>query len=109
MIGAYDPVSGKIAVGYSNAEVSAATLHPTTVGYIERKLGVEIGSFTSFCKNKVGACAEVSAADSLVRQGVDPSAIKFTEALRPREVWGKKFVKGKAIVVPCGNCNVTWP
>nr|WP_312973681.1 hypothetical protein [Pseudomonas sp.] len=109
MIGAYEPVSGKIAVGYSNAEISAATLHPTTVSYIERKLGVEIGSFTSFCKNKVGACAEVSAADSLVRQGIEPSKIKFTEALRPREVWGKSIVKDRAVVKPCDNCSVTWP
>ena len=109
MIGAYEPVSGKIAVGYSNAEISAATLHPATVSYIERKLGVGIGSFTSFCKNKVGACAEVSAADSLVRQGIDPAKIKFTEALRPREVWGKSIVKDRAVVKPCDNCSVTWP
>lgn len=109
MIGAYDPVTGKVAVGGSNANISADMLHVDTVKYIESKLGVKIGEFTSFCKNKVGACAEISAADSLVRQGVDPSKIRFTEALRPREVWRKEGVPDKAIVDTCANCGVSWP
>lgn len=72
-------------------------------------VGVSVGEFTSFCKNKAGACAEVSAADSLVRQGVEPSKIKFTEALRPRDVWGKKYVSQSAVIKTCENCAVTWP
>ena len=109
MIGAYDSSTGKTAVGNSNANITADSLHPTTVNYIEKQLGVKIGEFTSFCKNKAGACAEVSAADQLIRQGSNPSKIKFTEALRPRDVWRKDDVPSDAIIPSCDNCSVTWP
>lgn len=109
MIGAYDSSTGKTAVGNSNANITADSLHPTTVSYIEKQLGVKIGEFTSFCKNKAGACAEVSAADQLIRQGSNPSKIKFTEALRPRDVWRKDDIPADAIIPSCDNCSVTWP
>lgn len=51
--------------------------------YIESQLDVEVGQFTALCKNKVGACAEVSGADQLVRRGANPAGIKFTDAVRP--------------------------
>ncbi|WP_245218999.1 hypothetical protein [Photorhabdus khanii] len=108
MIGAYDPLTGKTAVGSSNKKITRDTLHPTTVEYVEKQLGVKIGEFTNFCKNKAGACAEVSAADQLVRQGVEPSRIKFTQALRPRDVWRKKDIPSKAKVPTCENCGVVW-
>lgn len=66
-------------------------------------------SLQVFCKNKVGACAEVSAADQLIRQGSNPSKIKFTEALRPRDVWRKDDIPADAIISTCDNCSVTWP
>ncbi len=109
MVAAYDPMTGRTAVGSNNANVNSESLHPVTVKYIEDKLGVKIGEFTSFCKNKAGACAEVSAADQLVRNGSDPSNIKFTEALRPRDVWGKDHIPSSAIIPQCSNCQVTWP
>ncbi|WP_050568187.1 hemagglutinin repeat-containing protein [Cronobacter muytjensii] len=109
MVGAYDPVTGKTAIGSSNANVSAELLDPKTVKYIEDKLGVSVGEFTSFCKNKAGACAEVSAADQLIRQGADPATIKFTEAVRPRDIWKKETIPADAVIPPCENCQVTWP
>ena len=109
MIGAYDPVTGKTAIGYSNGKITADALHPTTINYIEKKLGVKIGDFTSFCKNKAGACAEVSAADNLIRQGVQPERIKFTQAVRPRMIWDEKKITKDAIIPPCKNCKTVWP
>ncbi|MEZ2686633.1 hypothetical protein ACBQ20_17825 [Proteus vulgaris] len=115
MIGAYDSKTGKTAVGYSNKEITADSLHPTTVDYIKKQLGVEIGEFTHFCKNKVGACAEVSAADSLVRQGAKPENIKFTDALRPKAFRQASSQKNgnlnseRIIIETCDNCKVTWP
>ncbi|MCB6145550.1 hypothetical protein ACQ7CH_10345 [Providencia sp. R3] len=109
MIGAYDSVTGKIAIGYSDGKISAEMLNKNTVIYVEKQLGVKIGEYTTFCKNKVGACAEVSAADSLIRQGVKPENIRFTQAVRPREVWGKETIPLKAIKETCDNCLVTWP
>ncbi|WP_240651680.1 hypothetical protein [Serratia microhaemolytica] len=109
IVAAYDSTTGKIAVGNSNARISAETLHPKTVIYVEKQLGVKIGEFTSFCKNRVGTCAEVSAADQLIRQGVEPSRIQFTEALRPRDMWKKDEILPDAIIPPCPNCSITWP
>uniref|UniRef100_UPI0036D27678 VENN motif pre-toxin domain-containing protein n=1 Tax=Pantoea sp. sgz302252 TaxID=3341827 RepID=UPI0036D27678 len=109
MVGAYDPVTGKVAIGSSNAQINAESLHPVTVKYIEKQLGVKIGEFTSFCKNKAGACAEVSGADKLIRQGVAPENIKFTDAVRPRIVYDEGVVTPEAIIKPCANCQVTWP
>lgn len=110
MIGAYDIKTGKIAVGRSNAQITADTLDPRTVGYIENQLGVKIGEFTSFCKNKVGACAEVSAADQLIRQGADPKDIHFTKAVVPRQVKIHGFLfNERTIKETCENCQVTWP
>ncbi|EOL9005722.1 hypothetical protein ACOZ12_003889 [Cronobacter turicensis] len=42
-------------------------------------------------KNKAGACAEVSAADSLVRQGVKPENIYFIQAIRPKAFRQEKW------------------
>ncbi|EPU0991858.1 hemagglutinin repeat-containing protein [Cronobacter turicensis] len=110
MIGAYDPISGKTSVGYSNKKITAESLHPATVNYIEKQLGVKIGEFTSFCKNKAGACAEVSAADSLVRQGVKPENIYFTQAIRPKAFRQENgVISDKIIVETCNNCKITWP
>ncbi|MFW1850729.1 hemagglutinin repeat-containing protein [Acinetobacter guillouiae] len=109
MIGAFDPVTGKVAIGSSNAKISADVLDPRTVKHIETQLGVKIGEFTSFCKNVAGACAEVSAADKLVRQGVNPANIQFTIAVRPKVVFQERVVTPEAIVKTCDNCNVTWP
>ncbi|OCG45186.1 hypothetical protein A9G35_06815 [Gilliamella sp. Choc5-1] len=109
MVGAYDPVTGQIAIGSSNANITAGALHPRTVEYIETQLGVKIGEFTSFCKNKAGACAEVSGADKLIRMGSNPENIKFTDALRPRDVWGKNYIPPAAVILPCQNCRITWP
>lgn len=109
MVGAYDPVTGKIAIGNSNANITAEALHPKTVKYIEQQLGVKIGEFTSFCKNKAGACAEVSAADQLIRQGVAPERIKFTDAVRPRTVYEQGKITQDSIIKPCENCQITWP
>ncbi len=111
MIGAYDPKTGKTAVGFSNKKITADNLHPTTVNYIEKQLGVKIGEFTTFCKNKAGACAEVSAADSLIRQGAKPENIKFTDAIRPKAFRQEKgnIKSDKVIIETCSNCRVTWP
>ncbi|WP_157953021.1 hemagglutinin repeat-containing protein [Limnobaculum parvum] len=109
MIGAYDSATGKTAIGFSNNNITAELLDSKTVTYIESQLGAKIGEFTSFCKNTVGACAEVSAADQLIRQGADPASIKFTRAVRPRDAYGKKEVPAKAIVDTCENCAATWP
>jgi len=111
MIGAYDPKTGKTAVGFSNKKITADNLHPTTVNYIEKQLGVKIGEFTTFCKNKAGACAEVSAADSLIRQGAKPENIKFTDAIRPKAFRQEKgnIKSDKVIIETCSNCQVTWP
>ena len=109
MVGAYDPMTGKIAIGNSNANITAEALHPETVKYIEQQLGVKIGEFTSFCKNKAGACAEVSAADQLIRQGVAPERIKFTDSVRPRTVYEQGKITQDSIIKPCENCQITWP
>ncbi len=73
------------------------------------KLGVKIGELTGFCKNSVGICAEVNAADQLVRQGSDPSRIKFTQALIPRVVKKSGIVNTAGIKPTCNNCKITWP
>lgn len=109
MIGAYDPMTGKTAIGASDGKVVATSLHPNTVNYLEKKLGVKIGEYTKFCEFSAGACAEVHAADKLVRQGVDPSRIKFTKAVTPRVVYDEGKITDEAIKAPCGNCKVTWP
>ena len=72
---------------------------------------MKIGEFTTFCKNKAGACAEVSAADSLIRQGAKPENIKFTDAIRPKAFRQEKgnVKSDKVIVETCSNCKVTWP
>ncbi|EJM20994.1 putative hemagglutinin (DUF637), partial [Pseudomonas sp. GM18] len=109
MIGAYDPVSGKIAVGSSNGKITAETLDVRTVNYIENQLGVKIGELTSLCRNAAGACAEVAAVDKLVRLGVNPAGVKFTDALRPKTVREEGGITPKAIIDTCPNCKVVWP
>ena len=110
MVAAYDVDTGFTAIGKSNSKISVETLDPRTTNYIENKLGVKIGEFTDFCKNKVGACAEVSAADQLVRRGVNPESIRFTDAIRPKEIFDSGgFLTVDAIVPTCPNCARTWP
>lgn len=110
MIGAHNPVTGKTAVGYSNKLITEESLHPTTVNYIEKQLGVKIGEFTNFCKNKVGTCAEVSAADSLMRQGVKPENIQFTQSVRPKAFRQENgIISENVIVETSNNCKITWP
>jgi len=109
MIGAYDPASGKIAVGSSNGKITAETLDVRTVSYIENQLGVKIGELTSLCRNAAGACAEVAAVDKLVRLGVNPAGVKFTDALRPKTVREEGGITPKAIIDTCPNCKVVWP
>ena len=57
-----------------------------------------------------GACAEVSAADQLIRRGADPSIIRFAVAVRPKTVIdaGGKITQ-ESIVPVCANCEATWP
>ncbi|WP_177326785.1 hypothetical protein [Pseudomonas sp. CF161] len=107
MVGAYDPVTGMTAVGTSSGSINVDALHPATVKYIGSQLGVEIGQFTALCKNKVGACAEVSGADQLVRRGANPAGIKFTDAVRPRDVWGKNNLSD-GLIKACENCSAIW-
>jgi len=109
MISAYDPVSGKIAVGSSNGNIRADMLDVRTVNYIETQLGVKVGEITNLCRNAAGACAEVSAVDKLVRMGVNPAEVKFTSALRPRIVRDEGGITKNAIIDTCANCSVTWP
>ncbi|MBX9408494.1 DUF637 domain-containing protein [Pseudomonas baetica] len=109
MISAYDPVSGKTAVGSSNGNISADMLDARTVKYIETQLGVKVGEITSLCRNAAGACAEVSAVDKLVRLGVNPAGVKFTNALRPRTVRDEGGITKNAIIDTCANCSATWP
>ncbi|WP_373874780.1 hemagglutinin repeat-containing protein, partial [Pseudomonas tohonis] len=108
MVGVYDPETGRIAVGSSNGRITAADLHPDTVRFVEERLGVKVGEFTDICANKVGACAEISGADVLVRQGSRPENLKFTRALRPAKVWGEQDIPDDARVGMCGNCKNTW-
>ena len=109
MIGAYDPATGLYAIGNSTRGIKAENLHQNTVKYIESKLGVKIGEFTKLCGNKVGACAEVNAADKLIRQGVPPSRIQFTDAVVPRQVWSDKKILPKNLKETCNNCKASWP
>lgn len=109
MIGAYDSRSGRIAVGASDSKIIAEKLHPQTVQYIEKQLGVKIGGFTKLCNNKAGACAEVNAADKLIRQGVRPEDVKFTDAYRTRFVYRDKELKNDHVISACKNCESTWP
>jgi len=109
MISAYDPVSGKIAVGSSNGRITADSLDVRTVNYVEGQLGVKIGELTDLCRNSAGACAEVSAVDKLVRLGVNPAGVKFTDAVRPKTVRDEGGITPKAIIGTCPNCKATWP
>ncbi|NHR06436.1 filamentous hemagglutinin N-terminal domain-containing protein [Chromobacterium haemolyticum] len=110
MIAAFDPETGKVAIGYSSGFRKAEDLSPLTVKYVEERLGVTIGEFTNLCSNRVGACAEISAADKLIRQGVRPESIEFTQAVRPLTILKNGGVmEEKAIISTCGNCQRTWP
>ncbi|WP_174892465.1 hypothetical protein [Moraxella atlantae] len=112
IIGAYDPITGKIAVGKSvpkGNSISRSDLHPDTVKLIEDRLGVKVGEKTTFCSNTAGVCAEVSAADALIRQGVKPDHIQFTKAYRPRIVRTKGVDADGAIIATCPNCSITFP
>ncbi|MGJ7500266.1 hemagglutinin repeat-containing protein [Variovorax sp. ZT5P49] len=108
MVGAYDSTTGLTSVGASGA-LKAEDLSPTMVKFVEDKLGVPIGQATSFCSNLAGFCAEVKAADKLVRQGADPANIKFTNPVRPGMVYGNTSIPENAFVPTCANCSTTWP
>ena len=108
MIGAYDPITGLTSVGRAGA-ITADSLHPTTVAYLKNKLGADIGSKTNLCGNIVGFCAEVSAADKLIRKGVDPSRIQFTVPVVPKQVYNKGTIADTTTKPTCGNCKQTWP
>lgn len=54
-----------------------------------------------------GACAEISAADKLIRQGVKPTDIRISQAYRPRDAhrFDISEVPPEAPVVStCKNC-----
>lgn len=108
MVGAYDSTTGLTSVGASGA-LKAEDLSPVMVKFVEDKLGVPIGQATSFCSNLAGFCAEVKAADKLVRQGADPANIKFTNPVRPGMVYGNTSIPENAFVPTCANCSTTWP
>ena len=108
MVGAYDSTTGLTSVGSSGA-LKAEDLSPAMVKFVEDKLGVPIGQATSFCSNLAGFCAEVKAADTLVRQGVNPANIKFTNPVRPGMVYGNTSIPENAFVPACANCSTTWP
>jgi len=108
MVGAYDSTTGLTSVGASGA-LRAEDLSPAMVKFVEDKLGVPIGQATSFCSNLAGFCAEVKAADTLVRQGANPANIKFTNPVRPGMVYGNTSIPENAFVPTCANCSATWP
>ena len=109
MIGAVDKKTGKVAIGRSNNQITREQLHPTTVEYLESKTGGKIGEKTNLCGNILGSCAEVNAADKLIRQGANPADIDFTDALRPARVWREEALPPGAIIKRCKNCSATWP
>lgn len=107
MIAGYDVKNGKIAVGKSD---HGTILADETKNYIEGKLGKKLGEKTNLYNNKVGSCAEVDAANKLVNQGVAIQNVKFTDALRPRNVWKNEAnnANANAVVKTCENCKATW-
>lgn len=68
--------------------------------------GAEIGTKTIFCNNIVGGCAEVLAADQLIRKGVKPQDIRISQAYRPRKAYGYDLstMPEEAFVDTCKNC-----
>ena len=67
-------------------------------------------SLQAFVKTK-RVHAEVSAANSLIRQGAKPENIKFTQAIRPKVYRQENgnMNSEKVIVETCNNCKVAWP
>ena len=104
MIAGYDVKNGKIAVGKSD---HGTILADETKKYIEGKLGKNQEK-TNLYNHKVGSCAEVDAANKLVNQGVAIQNVKFTDALRPRNVWKNEANNSNAFVNTCENCKATW-
>jgi filamentous hemagglutinin len=101
-----DTKTGLIATGRSS---NVSGLGAKTKSFVEGKLGGKIGEKTNLCDNRIGHCAEVDAANKLVEKGVPIERIKFTEALRPRHVYGKNTYNKGAVVDTCNNCKATWP
>ena len=111
MIGAYEP-GGDTSVGATVKQgetLDTNSLDPRTVEYLKEKLGKNIGEITDLCKNVVGGCAEVRAADDLIKRGANPADIKFTVAVRPNIVYRDKKITPEAIVERCPNCQRVWP
>ena len=106
-IAAYDVKTGKTAIGYSNNQITDKELADPLKKILEDKLG-PIGTQSPFCKNKIGACAEVDAANKLINQGVPLDRIRFTNAVRPREIYGKNTITKKSHVITCKNCEKTF-
>ncbi len=108
MVAAYDSKKGEIVVrGSVGTEIKKDMLHDDTVGLLKSKLdGAEIGTKTIFCNNIVGGCAEVLAADQLIRKGVNPKDIRISQAYRPRDAYGYEYidVPEKALIETCDNC-----
>ena len=91
VIGAYDCVSG-------NVTAAASGTIPTQLAPEMQQLAAklwELGRSTSLCANKLGKCAEFTAANNLALAGAMQKNIMFTSAIRPRT---------REIIQPCANC-----
>lgn len=79
VIGAYDSISGKIAVAHSGAPIASAGVHPELLNRASR-IG-ECGEITKY-GNRLGVCAEFIASNQLVIDGSHVQFIRFTPAIR---------------------------
>ena len=109
MVAAYDINTGTIIVkGSVGSSIKKEMLHENTIELLKNKLdGAEIGTKTVFCNNFVGGCAEVLAADELIRNGVKIKNIRFSQAYRPRDAHGFELeeIPSEALIKPCENCT----
>ena len=95
VIGAYDTMSGKIAVAHSGAPILSDDVHPKLLNRASR-IG-EYGEITKY-SNRLGACAEFKAANQLALNGSRVQNIRFSTAYRNNK-----------IIPTCGNCLNTFP
>ena len=49
----------------------------------------------------------VSVADQLIRTDSNPTKIKFTEAVKSREIFRNKTLLPEHVIGPCESCKVT--
>ncbi|UZE18830.1 hemagglutinin repeat-containing protein [Pseudomonas sp. B21-054] len=93
VIGAVDPVTGKIVTTSSGAVPSR--IAPELQAYAEKLGGLGV---KTACGNTLGRCAEFRAANELLlnNPGLKLSDIKFTSAIRPRT---------GEVVPRCENCT----